>query len=209
MEAGRPRDAIAMWDRVPTNEPVATQPRAAKRAAQLAMWWTGDFDKAVKLLEPFTNRHDESIQRLYGEALILAGRGEEGRKLLLDLPAQGPIDREAALSGAAARSVEFFITEGDAEAGEDAWERWQLKYPADFVEGYSVLLRVKLIELRKQPQAAARVAEAFAMAMPQSSYAPQLLDRASKLLAKTDPTKSASLRKVLKQKYPEDPLSQN
>jgi hypothetical protein len=70
-------------------------------------------------------------------------------------------------------------------------------------------LRVKLMELRHEPAAAAKMAEAFATAVPQSSYAPQLLDRAAKLLATIDPAKSKELRERLKEKYPEDPLSQN
>jgi hypothetical protein len=104
--------------------------------------------------------------------------------------------------------VEFFITEKDPESGEEAWERWQSKFPSDFLEGYSVVLRTKLMELRNRRDAAAKLAEAFASAQPQSPYAPQLLDRASKLLASADPTKSQALRQLLKQKYPEDPLSQ-
>ena len=52
------------------------------------------------------------------------------------------------------------------------------------------------------------VASIIANAVPGSSYAPQLLDRASKLLASTDPAKSTALRKLLKERYPEDPLSQ-
>ncbi len=128
---------------------------------------------------------------------------------MTDLPPQGPLDRQAALSGASARTIEFFILQEEPEAGEDAWERWQAKYPSEFVEGYSVLLRVKLIELRKQAQAASRVAEAFAAAMPRSSYAPQLLNLASKLIAGSDPARSKALRQMLKEKYPEDPLSQD
>jgi hypothetical protein len=77
------------------------------------------------------------------------------------------------------------------------------------MEGYSVLLRVRLMEIRKSPQAAAKVAEAFAAAVPHSSYAPSLLDYASRLLATINPEKSAALRKTLKEKYPEDPLSQD
>jgi PKD repeat protein len=206
IEHGQLSTAVAMWDRVPADANI--QPRAVKRAAQLALWWTGDFDKAVKLLTPFKDRDDASVRRPYAQALILSGKVDDGKKILTELPMQGPADRQAALSGASARTVEFFITEREAEAGDEAWDRWQAKYPADFLEGYSVLLRTKLIELCNEPQAAAAVAQAFATAMPQSSYAPQLLDRASKLLAKTDPAKSAALRQLLKQKYPEDPLAQ-
>jgi hypothetical protein len=206
VEHGRLDAAVAMWDRVPVDADI--QPRAVKTAVQLALWWSGDFDKAMKLLEPFKMREDSSIQRLYGQALILGGKAEAGKKILLNLKPQGPAEGEAALSGASARTVEYYITTNDPETGEQAWDRWQAKYPADFLEGYSVVLRAKLIELRKQPLAAAKAAEAFATAIPQSPYAPQLLDEASKLLAKSDPAKSQSLRQLLKQKYPEDPLSQ-
>ncbi len=76
------------------------------------------------------------------------------------------------LSGASARTVEFFVTEKDPESGEDAWDRWQAKYPEEFLTGYSAMLRVKLIELRGLPIPAAKVAEAFARAVPQSFVRP-------------------------------------
>jgi hypothetical protein len=207
IDAGQVEKMVEVWDRVPMDSTL--QPAAARRAAELALWWTGDFDKALKLLKPFKDRSDPGTKRAYAQALVLTGNAVEGRKILesLNSPAFG--NRKAALSGAAARSVEFFITEKDAEAGEEAWERWQAKFPGDFVEGYSVVLRTKLMELRKRPEAAAKLAEAFANAEPLSPYAPQLLDRASKLLVSADPTKSQALRQLLKQKYPEDPLSQN
>jgi hypothetical protein len=88
------------------------------------------------------------------------------------------------------------------------WESWMRHYPTAFLEGYAVLLRTKLMEARKNPRAAALVAEAFRDGGPKSSYAPQLLDRASKLLERIDSRKSESLRVELKEKYPEDPLAQ-
>jgi hypothetical protein len=62
--------------------------------------------------------------------------------------------------------------------------------------------------LRKVPAAAAEIAADFASAVPESPYAPQLLDSASKLLIRSDPARSAQLRATLKSRYPEDPLSQ-
>jgi PKD repeat protein len=200
-------DAVAMWDKVPADADI--QPLAARHAAELALWWTGDFAKAVNLLKPYEKHNDPQIRRLYADALILSGSGDQGRKILGELGSPVPASRKAALSGAAARTVEFFITEKDAESGEEAWDRWQIKFPTDFEEGYSVVLRTKLMELRRCPQAAAKLAEAFANAQPLSPYAPQLLDKASKLLVAVNPPKSQALRQLLKQKYPEDPLSQN
>ena len=207
IENGNADAAIKMWDQVPASSDL--WPRVTPHAVQMALWWTADFDKAVRLLKTIPNSDDPTLRRLLGQGLVLDGHADEGKRILQDLPLQGPANREAALSGAAARSVEFFITESDPESGEDAWNSWQSKYPADFLEGYSVLLRVKLMELRKRPVAAAKLAEAFAANVPQSSYAPQLLDRAAKLLAQIDPAKSQALRQTLKDKYPEDPLSQN
>ncbi len=203
---------VEVWDQVPADSDL--QPAAARRGAELAMWWTGDFDKAVRLLKPIQDHAEPPVRRMYAEALIVAGSADQsqkdqGRKILEGMRSSIPANRKAALSGASARSVEFFITEKDADAGEEAWERWQQKFPTDFLEGYSVMLRTKLMELRKRQPAAAKLAEAFATAQPLSPYAPQLLDRASKLLAASDPTKSAALHQLLKQKYPEDPLSQN
>jgi hypothetical protein len=206
--AGEADQAVAMWDRVPADSDL--QPSAARHAAEMALWWTGDFAKAVKLLKPYANKGNEAgLRRQYGEAMVLAGQTEEGRKILEAQATQVPAGRKAALSGAAARSVEFFITTKDPEAGEEAWNRWQARFPTDFLEGYSVMLRTKLMELRKRDDAAAKLAEAFADAVPLSPYAPQLLDRASKLLAVVDPAKSRALHQLLKQKYPEDPLSQD
>jgi hypothetical protein len=206
VNADRIENAISMWSRVPLKSDL--QPRASKRIAQLEMWWTGDFGKAVQALEPFKSTADPSVRRIYAQALILNNQAEQGKKILSELSPQAPENRQAVLTGASARSVEFFIRENDPESGEESWERWQARYPTDFLEGYSVLLRTKLVEQRKRKQTAAKVAEAFAMSMPQSSYAPQLLDRASKLFTEFDPVKSQSIRQLLKQKYPEDPLSQ-
>jgi hypothetical protein len=207
IDANRADAALSIWEHVPKSS--SLQPDAALHAATLAMWWVGDFTKAANLLQPYQSQSDEGSRRLYGQALLLSGHVDQGQKILEGLASQMSPARKAALSGAAARSVEYFITEKETDAGEEAWTRWMTRFPDDFLEGYSVVLRTKLMELRQCQPAAARLAEAFAAAEPKSSYAPQLLDRASKLLATSDPAKSAALHELLKQKYPEDPLSQN
>ena len=200
--------AIAVWNAVPANS--SLQPHAAREFAQLLLWRAADFPNAVKTLETHAKNHptDHALQRLYAHALLLDQKVPEARKILLDLPTQGPLDRHAAITGALARTIEFYIAEKDPAAGEQSWDHWQQQYPADFLDGYSLLLQTRLIELHNAPTAAANVAAAFAIALPKSSYAPRLLDRASKLLQKSDPKKSAALLNLLKQKYPEDPLSQ-
>lgn len=206
---GREAAVLKLWESVPADSKM--QPRAGRQYVQLLVWRVGDFKKAVEVLAPFVKGapDDAALNRLYAQALVLAGRAAEGKKILEGLKPEGPLDRQAAMSGAMARTVEFYITEKDWETGEQTWEKWQAQYPAEFLEGYSVMLRTKLMEIRGAGDAAAKVAEAFAVAVPQSSYAPQLLDRASKLLAKSDPARSKSQREILKQKYPEDPLAQD
>jgi tetratricopeptide (TPR) repeat protein len=208
VSAGEFEAAGRIWEAVPADSPF--QPDAAKGFAQLLLWRQADFAKAVKLLEPLVAAHpnDQSLKRDYAQALILDQQAAAGKKILESLIPQGPRDRQAALAGAMARTIEFYITEGDWPSGEQVWDKWQRQYPADFLEGYSVLLRTRLMELGRAPQSAAKVAEAFALAMPKSSYAPRLLDRASTLLERSDPAKGRALRQLLKQKYPEDPLSQ-
>ncbi len=201
--------ALALWDQIGAKSDL--QPRAAKFQGNLLVWWDADFAKAAKVMEPFGSAPDADAgsARLYAEALILSQKVDAGKKILLRLPVKDDPRRQPAISGAMARSVEFYIGEQDWETGEEQWDKWESKYPAVFLEGYSVVLRVKLMQLRGAALPAAKVAEAFSTAMPNSSYAPELLDMASKLLSKTDPGKSKSLREALKKRYPEDPLSQD
>jgi PKD repeat protein len=213
---GQADAALKLWEAVPADSDL--QPAATGRYARMLLWRAGDFARAAAVLRPFVGGGASNndlkdptllpLRRTYAEALLLGQKTDEAKKLLAALPAQGDPAHQAAISGASARTVEYYITQGDWEAGEDAWDVWQARYPSDFLQGYSVLLKTKLMELKKAPEAAARVAEAFATAVPTSSYSPQLLDRASKLMAATDPGKSQALRKMLKERYPEDPLSQ-
>ena len=198
--------ACVVWSAAPADSDV--QPRAAKRAAQLAMWGLGDFDRAATLLRPLVNRNDPSIKRMYGQALLLVGNVGEATKILQQLPPQDSVEKEAVLSGAFARSIDFYIRRNEPDAGDEAWERWQAKYPATFLTGYAAVLRAQLIALHGQPSIGAKVAAAFATAEPTSSYAPRLLDMAAKWYAPTDPARSNELRDRLRKNYPEDPLAQ-
>jgi hypothetical protein len=201
--------AAAIWEQVSADSPLRA--RAGRYQANMLLWHTGDFGAALKVLEPLAKATtaDEATKRTYAQSLILNQKFDEGAAILKSLSGKGLAVNHAAQSGAMARTIEFYITEGDAEAGEAAWETWQEKYPADFLDGYSAVLKVKLMELKKSPEGAANVAEAFARAVPKSSYAPQLLNRASELLEKSDPERSKALRQMLKTRYPEDPLSQD
>ena len=183
------------------------QPKAADLQAKVLLWRAADFKRAAETLGPYAEKKSENLKRLALDAMLLSGDVTGAKQLAATLRPDVPEIRQAALSGALARSVEFFVDQGDLDAAEERWDDWQRQFPANIFEGYSVWLKVRMLS-KPFPAAAADVAEAFAKAVGDSPYAPQLLDRAAELLAKTDPTRAAALRKLLKDKYPEDPLSQ-
>jgi hypothetical protein len=201
----RAAEAVSILEQVPRDSKL--QPKAAELLGEYLVWWVVDPKRAAAALEPYEGRSD-TIKRLRGQALVLSGETKKGRALLESLPSEVEAQKRPALSGAMARTVEFYIGENDSESGEEQWQQWMRRFPADFLDGYSVLLRARLMSLRGAQKEAAKVAETFAAAVPESSYAPRLLHLASELLKPTDKGKSDALAKLLKERYPEDPLSQ-
>ncbi|MGA2233246.1 MAG: PKD domain-containing protein [Tepidisphaeraceae bacterium] len=205
--AGQPEAAVKLLDQVPVDSDL--QEKAASDEADLLIWWLADFPRALAVTERRPVATDRTLRLAHAEALILCGKSEDGTKLLDQLQGE-QVDngiKAAAVSGAMARTIEFRINDHDWQTGEQEWQTWQERFPGVFAEGYSVLLRIKLMQLRHSP-AAAKVAEAFADGIRNSSYSPQLLDLAAKLTAAPDPAHSQQLRQELKDRYPEDPLSQ-
>lgn len=198
--------AISLWAAVPNGSDL--QPRAAIRYAETLLWWAGDAKAAAAALAPFASTKDAPLQRLYADALLLNQKAEEAKKILEAQPPRGNATAHAARAGAMARTIEYYIESKDFEAGETNWDRWQEEYPLDVLDGYAIVLKERLMELKDATLGAANVAESFARAVPGSSYSPQLLFRASKLVEPTDSARAQSLIKLLKERYPEDPLSQ-
>lgn len=204
-EARREADLAAALDKLPVDSNL--HPKAADLHAEVLLWQQADFRRAEAMLAKFKDKDSKNLVRLRMEALLLDGRVDEAKQVLAQLPADPDVGKRVALAGALARTIEYFIDNNEPAAAAEKWSEWQRRFPESFWEGYSVVLKVRMMETR-HPQAAARVAEAFAGAVPGSPYAPQLLDRASHILAKTDKARSDAIRKLLKEKYPEDPLAQ-
>lgn len=202
---GRGDRAVAVMAAVPAKSNL--QPQAAELLGEYLLWWRADPAGAVRALEPYQAEH-ESARRAYGHALVLRGDVDKGRAVLEGLPIDGEPQKRPAISGAMARTVEYFISVDEWDAGEGHWSEWQAKFPADFLEGYSMLLRAQLMALRGFEQQAAAVAAAFANAVPESSYAPRLLHYASHLYQDRNPDQSRALLILLRERYPEDPLAQ-
>ncbi len=197
---------IKLWESVPADSDL--QPAASRELAGLLLWSTGDFAKAVEVLTPFEKSNDALDRVRYGQALVLAGKADEGAKVLEAIEVKTDPARRVAMSGAITRTIEAFLEDKDWESGDETWNDWMSRFPNDFLVGYGVWLKVRLIETRGNPTVAAKLAEAFVTAVPTSAYAPRLLDKAARLIEKSDATKSAALRQRLREKYPEDPLSQ-
>jgi hypothetical protein len=210
-QANRPKEAVDLLDLVPANSDL--QPAAAAMESEALIWRLGDFSRALTVAQRAADASDPAGRRAYAQALVLTGSADQGRKILDELQEKQETAgvKLAAVSGAMARTIEFRLDQKDAPTGEDEWDTWEERCPAVFMEGYSVLLRTELLEERDPaaPVLAAKIDEAFAAAVPNSPYAPELIARAAKLLAKTDPDKSKQLLDLLKSRYPEDPLSQN
>lgn len=172
--------------------------------ADVLVWRAGEPATAVRLLERLSAGSEREVKLAWAEALLFNGQRGEAQKVLEAITERDTAAKRVAISGAMARNVEFFVEQRDREAGEAEWHRWMRRFPLDLLDGYSVLLRVRLVE-RDFPEAAARAAEAFVSAVPDSAYAPQLLDRAARLVEKSDPARGDDLRKRLRERYPESP----
>lgn len=205
LSEGQLEQALSMYAAVAPQSNL--QPHAALRHAGLFLWQKADAPSAVKVLEPHRTADNSQVKRLLGQALVLSGEVDQGRALLEQIATRETTARRLALGGALARSVEYFILHREWEAAETEWERWMTQFPTDFLEGYSLLLRARMMRDAGRPVAAAEVASLFAQAVPNSSYSPQLLDLAWRALEKNDPQRSQALRQALRERYPEDPLS--
>ena len=207
--ADRAAEAASLLDLAPADSDL--QPAVAAMETGVLNWWLADFAGALKVAQHIADSPDPAGKLAYAEALVFSNRAPEAQKILDDLQDQQEKSgvRLAAVSGAMARNIEFRLDQKDWQSGESDWETWEERCPAVFTQGYSVLLRTELMEQRNAFAEAAKIDEAFALAVPNSAYAPQMLFRAAKLTAKTDPVKSKQLRDLLKTMYPEDPLSQD
>jgi len=215
---GKADEAVKLLDNVPAHSDL--QPVAAAMEANVLTWWLADFPRALTVAQRVADATAPAGKEAYAQALVLCGQPDQARKIFEDLEdTQEKADAHlSAISGAMARTLESRIDEKNWQDGEDEWQTWQDRCPDAFMEGNSVLLHTELLEQRfgassssagvSAAAVAAKVDEAFANAVQDSPFAPQMLYRAARLLSKTDPDKSRQLHDLLKTRYPEDPLGQ-
>jgi len=116
--------------------------------------------------------------------------------------------KRAIRRGDFARHVEDFLRRRQYSYAAEYLDRWESAMPADRLEGYSTLLRVRLLTARKDHEAAAREAMVLVNINPASNYAAELLMLAAENYAalKLSDKSKAALRRIV-EKYPESPLA--
>jgi PKD repeat protein len=119
-----------------------------------------------------------------------------------------PYDRQQLQQGVLARDIETYIRAKDFDTATKLIDQWEWEYPEAMIDGFTRLLRVKLLTAEDRPAIAGRIALAHAKALPQSFYAAELLYRASQqFTAAKDENAAKSALDLLKAKYPESPYA--
>jgi tetratricopeptide (TPR) repeat protein len=137
----------------------------------------------------------------------------DGEKALAEYQAAGAASADspvmaAVLQGDMARHVEAYLRDKDYKSAEDYLDRWADAVPADKLDGYWSLLRVKACLAQDRNTQAAAEAQTLLAANPSSPYAPQLLVLAAEAYTKlSQPEQAMAMRKQLLEKYPESPLA--
>ena len=117
-------------------------------------------------------------------------------------------EKQAVRKGDLARHAEDYIRQGMFNDARDFLDRWEWEFPADKLEGFSTLLRVRLALGQKDYAAAAEQAEGLVRVNFRSNYAAELLMLASRAYkaGRKDEQARAALRRIVKS-YPESPLA--
>ncbi|MGA2266027.1 MAG: PKD domain-containing protein [Phycisphaerae bacterium] len=137
----------------------------------------------------------------------------DGGKALAEYQAAGTASADSPVmaevrQGDMARHVEAYLRDKDYKSAEDYLARWADAAPADKLEGYWSLLRVKAFLAQDRNTQAAAEARTLVAANPSSPYAPQLLALAAEAYTKlSQPEQAMAMRKQLLEKYPESPLA--
>lgn len=177
----------------------------------------GDLDKALELFQAALKKYaavttGETIRDArIGVGDVWSARGDYAKALEAYRAVQaveGDAGKQAIRKGDLARQVEAYTRAGEYGDAADSLNEWEREFPIDKLEGYSTLLRARLLRARKQYAQAAELAERLVRVNPRSNYAPELLMLASDayLALKKDAAAADCLDRIVKN-YPESPLA--
>jgi len=191
--------------------------RLLVRAGRIALDVRGDVQTAGALFERVVDRYGAlttaaAVRQArigIGDVWRARGDAEKARKAY-DAAKTGPLRGKSIpiTRGDYARQVEAHLRDGKHAWAEQALQAWRDTLPADKLEGYWSLLRVRLFLAQKRYAAAAREAHTLVKVNPRSTYAPPLLMRAAEAHRELheDEKATAALRQVA-EGYPESPLA--
>jgi tetratricopeptide (TPR) repeat protein len=117
--------------------------------------------------------------------------------------------KQAVRKGDLARHAEDYLRRRLFDDAAEALDKWEYEFPADKLEGFSTLVRVKLATARKRYAVVAKEANLLVKVNPRSHYAPELLMLAVDAYTKMRKTVLAgkTLQRIVKD-YPESPLAE-
>ena len=187
------------------------------RAGQIRLDDLGDEDGAMQLFQRVLREHGRDGGEGLRTARIAVGdvwraRGEldKARQAYRQADVTDKRARKfpAIVQGDFARQAEAYLRRGDHAAALDALDAWEQTLPTDRLEGYSTLLRVRVLAALGRHAEAVREATVLVEVNPASQYAPNLLlARAMSQVALKQPDRAvASLRKLVRN-YPESVLA--
>jgi hypothetical protein len=116
--------------------------------------------------------------------------------------------RQEIHEGVLARNIETYIRTREFQTAANLVNRWEMETPEAILEGFTRLLKMKLLVAEGRPLNAARVGQQLVRTNPNSFYAAELLYRASEALKTAGkPDDAAAVMTMLRDKYPESPYA--
>jgi len=217
--AGHPRKALeALLKAEKMTSGPAVRAAMLVRAGEICRRELDKPDRALELFGQVIKRYahltsSEAIrQARIGTGDVWRARGDYDKAAAAYKAAKvrysGEPGRTVFHKGDFARHVEDYLRRGELAAAQESLDRWEQAIPMDKLEGYSALLRVKLLLARAAHAAAAGEAETLVRVNPGSNYAAELLMLAADAYTKLgEADRAAAALKRIVQKYPESALA--
>lgn len=217
LRAGRTDEAVAVLVRgaEKCDDPAAAA-EVTVRAADVLLQLKHDDKKAMTLYTRVLGRYGRATMPAIRDAKIGIGdvwrfRGEYEKAARAYAQAGvGPAaagKKHPILRGDYARHVEAYTRQRRYDWAEQYLREWERTFPADKLDGYLTLLRVRLETARKGYARAADEAETLVRVNPASNYGAQLLLAAAQAYRKLEKNERAAekLKQIIRD-YPESPL---
>jgi tetratricopeptide (TPR) repeat protein len=194
----------------------AVQAAMTARAARVCLDDLGDPTRAMALFEEVLAKCPTAATPTIRQARIGVGdvcrcRGDydraleayQGAKPLADADRKIPVVR-----GDCARHIEAYLRSNECDEASQWLSRWGDALPADKLDGYWSLLRVRLLLAQSRPVDATIEGQTLVKVNPSSNYAPAiLLQCADAYDTMRQPAKARETLKQLVDKYPESSLA--